>query len=264
MIVKAYMRMQMQMHRPPGPRSGSVVAAGTVPERPRPGARAVDGDRAAIVTRAIALADDGGLPAVSLRALAAEVGTPTMSLHRRVGGKDELVRLMIGAAFDGAPPPHTAPSGWRSGLETTARRQWEIYRAHPWLAQVVSMTRPQAIPGLLRHAEYAARALEDTALHPHARLELHLILFGYVRGAAVNLAPEAAAQADTGLDADTWAAQADPIGAALATGDFPALARLTDGPEDYPFDLDRLFESGLRRTLDGFGVLVRAARRRAR
>lgn len=254
------------------PRSGSVVAPGQGPVssggRPPDGRAGVGdrdvGDRAAIVRRAIALADDGGLPGVSLRALAGELGIPTMSLHRHVGGKDELVRLMIGAAFDGAPPPLAAPAGWRAGLETTARRQWETYRAHPWLAQVVSMTRPQAIPGLLRHAEYAARALEDTDLDPHNRLELHLILFGYVRGAAANLAPEAAAHADTGVDADTWTAQTDPLGPVLATGDFPAIARLAGGPDEYPFDLDRLFESGLRRTLDGFGVMVRAGRRRAR
>ena len=43
----------------------------------------------------------------------------------------------------------------------------------------------------------------------------------------------------------------------MGSGAFPVSARIFGDP-DIPFDLDRLFEFGLTRLLDGIGLLVTA------
>lgn len=75
------------------------------------------------------------------------------------------------------------------------------------------------------------------------------MLVGYVRGMAITLAAEREAEADTGLDADSWTDRDPTLNRALARHAGPALHRV--GP--YAYDLERVFTTGLDRLLDGIG-----------
>ncbi|MFD0591308.1 GntR family transcriptional regulator [Catellatospora coxensis] len=93
---------------------GTVVADRAEPAEParrerRPRPAAAEPTREQLVRHALALADAEGLEAVSMRRLATEFGLATMSLYRFVRGKDDLVRLMIDAAFAEAPLPAVPP-----------------------------------------------------------------------------------------------------------------------------------------------------------
>ncbi|WP_433034793.1 GntR family transcriptional regulator [Actinomycetospora sp. CA-053990] len=228
------------------PRVGSVVA----PREPEPAAvssRGPDLDR--LVADAVAMADADGLAGLSMRRLASEVGVPTMSLYRLVRSKDELVVHMIEAAFAEAPLP--PPRGdWRARLEAAARTQWRVHRRHPWVARVLSLSRPQALPSLLALADHELAALEEVVADPVERFDLHVALTSYVRGMAVDLAAERDAEADTGLDADTWAARDRGVQEALRRHGGPALRRVGD----YPYELSRIFDAGLRVLLDGIAA----------
>src|SRR5436190_15204485 len=74
------------------PRSGTVVAGS------RPDATTAL-SRARLITAAIAMADDEGLSALSIRGLAARMHVPVMSLYRHVRSKDEILALMADAAL---------------------------------------------------------------------------------------------------------------------------------------------------------------------
>ncbi len=52
---------------------------------------------------AVRVADTEGLDAVSMGRVAAELGTAPMSLYRHVSSKEELLTLMVDAAWDEAP-----------------------------------------------------------------------------------------------------------------------------------------------------------------
>ena len=221
-------------------RVGSVVA-----DRAPPAATSAP-ERSRVVATAVRIADEEGLSALSMRRLAGAVGVPTMSLYRLVRSRDELVLLMIESAFGEIvlPPAHGA---WRTRLEAAARTQWQVHRRHPWLARVLSLSRPQAVPALLRLAEYELAALEEVAPDPVERFDLHVVLAGFVRSTALDLAAERDAEADTGVDADTWVDHDPAVRAALRRYGGPALGRI--GP--YPYDLQRIFDTGLATLLDG-------------
>lgn len=230
---------------------GTVVAASA----PAEGHHEPRGEltRKRIVRAAIKIADVEGLDAVSMRRIATELGTATMSLYRHVPGKDELMVLMADAALTEDPLPEDPPPGWRARLELSSRLQWRLYRRHPWAARVVSLTRPQQLTKAIAHTEWSLRAL--AGLEPQVRIVAYLTLFGFVRGMAENLEAEAAAQRDTGLSADDWIRSQDHwMRSIVDSGNFPALVEAF--ALDVDVDLDTLFEFGLGRLLDGLALLL--------
>ncbi|GAB2752872.1 TetR/AcrR family transcriptional regulator C-terminal domain-containing protein [Amycolatopsis magusensis] len=244
------------------PGVGTVVRTTEVPAPPVRATRRrmaeAELSREAVIRKGIEIADAEGLRALSMRRVATDLGAATMSLYRYVPGKDELVLLMANACFGEELLPAEGPEGWRARFELAARTQWRIYRRHPWLAQVISMTRPQPLENLLLHAEWAMSALRELDLPYTTALYFHVTVFGYVRGAAANLEPEVEAERETGLSADeymeTQNAEFNRIVASGAIPHFSAISELVD----FELDLDLLFELGLRWTLDGMaGSLAR-------
>ncbi|MET7960551.1 TetR/AcrR family transcriptional regulator C-terminal domain-containing protein [Micromonospora zamorensis] len=239
-----------------------MVVTGAEPSPPGRGTRAsvrrgpAQGlTRDQVVRTAMEIADAEGLAALSMRRIATELDVPTMSLYRQIRGKEQLLLLMADAAFAAHRLPQAIPSGWRAQLELLCRLQWSIYQRHPWLAQVISLTRPLMAPHAVAHTEWALHALAGHGLDPHTQLHLVAALANHVRGTAVNLEREAEAEQDTGLTDDEWmTAQADVLGGLFAAGEFPHLARLTRTAVD--LNVESLFEFGLQRLLDGVATLI--------
>ncbi|MET8122279.1 TetR/AcrR family transcriptional regulator C-terminal domain-containing protein [Micromonospora sp. NPDC005189] len=240
-----------------------MMVTGSEPTTPGRGARA-DGRRGPargvtrdqVVRTATEIADAEGLAALSMRRIATELNVPTMSLYRQIRGKEQLLLLMADAAFAAHRLPHTFPPGWRAQLELLCQLQWSIYRRHPWLAQVISLTRPLMAPHAVAHTEWALRALAGHGLDEHTQLHLVVALANHVRGTAVNLQQGAEAEQDTGLTDDEWmATQADLLTALFVAGEFPHMARLARSAID--LNVDSLFEFGLQRLLDGVTELLK-------
>jgi AcrR family transcriptional regulator len=248
------------------PRSGAVVAAPAGPPpraRPRRPGRDLDRDpdhgqdhhldQDRIVRAAIMIADTQGFGTLSMRGVASELGVPTMSLYRHVPGKRELAELMVDAVFGEAGLPAVADPGWRTALELGARLQWAVYRRHQWVARVVSITRPHLRPHQLAFAEWQLSALAAHGLDHATMVYAHATMANYVRGTAVNLEPEADAEQDSGLSVEQWFA-AQELGTLRTSGTFPTLGEVAG--HETAFDLEELFEFGLRRLLDGLAVLI--------
>ncbi|MGI5130332.1 TetR/AcrR family transcriptional regulator C-terminal domain-containing protein [Pseudonocardia sp. CA-107938] len=237
---------------------GTVVAetSATARVRPRPaGDSALDVD--AIVATAVRVADVEGLEAASMRRVAAELGAATMSLYRHVADKDDLVLRMQEAALGEWRPPDPPP-GWRARLEVAAVALWAAFRVHPWLAPAMSVTRPQPLRAGLVFTEWFLTALDGEPIGLHDAFDVHLILFNFLRGLALNLESEAAAQANSGLDNEEWLVSTRPAIDSLVTGgDFPMMSRML--ATEYDLRLDALAHSGLTYLLDGLEVRLRRA-----
>ncbi|WP_051781628.1 MULTISPECIES: TetR/AcrR family transcriptional regulator C-terminal domain-containing protein [unclassified Streptomyces] len=249
------------------PRIGTVVAGSTpaAPARRRP-SPAPDTepeltlDR--IVRAAVEIADAEGLAALSMRGVAARLGVAPMSTYRYVPGKEDLVLLMADAAFgEESPAPDAtdvAPEDWRARVEVGARTLWRLYRKHPWLARVGSLTRPLLLPNLLVHGEWMLGALDGHGLDPTTLFDIHVLLYSHVHGLATHLESEADAEAATGQSEDQWMDSRAPVLRDLVeSGRFPTFAKVVGSFEDgYDLRLDALFELGLRALLDGLTPVV--------
>jgi AcrR family transcriptional regulator len=213
--------------------------------------------RERIVQAAVEIADAEGIDAVSMRALAARLGAATMSPYRHVDSKDELVLRMADAVYGEVAYPDPLPAGWRERIEVGGRVLWQTHKRHPWLAQIFPLSRPPMLPNLMRLADLLLGSLAGLGFDAGEMLDLHILLYSQLQGLAVHLEAETRARAASGLTDDEWIEKQIPAMDAVAlSGRFPAFARVYAALSErgYDFDLDHLYELGLRYVLDGIAA----------
>jgi AcrR family transcriptional regulator len=243
----------------------AIPRVGTVVAQPKPGtnvpAREQELSRDRIVAAAMALADAQGIEALSMRGVASRLEVPAMSIYRHIASKDELIGAMTDRAIGEERFPDPPPQGWRARLEVGARLEWTVYRRHPWLVRLFTVTRPRPLPNALRFAEWMLGALEGLGLDSHTMMRIHITVHGYVSGIAANLEAEAQAAAESGLTEEEWMQTQEATFLKLAaSGAYPAFARVLHSLDDeFDLDLDDLFELGLHALLDGFTALIEKA-----
>lgn len=209
-----------------------------------------------IVQAGVAVASSEGLAAVSMSRVAAEIGAATMSLYRYVETKDELLALMVDAAFQTAPAV-AAHEPWRAALGRWARAHYAILEQHPWIVRV-PVSGPPVMPNHVIWFERGLAALRGARLPAAEQVGVLLLVDGFVRN-------EALLTADLQVAMDT--AGATEASARAAYG--ALLSRLTD-PRRFPNisaviaagvfeqedDRDADFTFGLERIFDGVAALV--------
>ncbi|MFI7597513.1 TetR/AcrR family transcriptional regulator [Actinoplanes sp. NPDC049681] len=94
----------------------------------------MDDKRRLILDQALALVDERGLAAMSMRAVAERVGLTSMALYPYVGGKDalldglvDLLHLELGSRYGDDP----ADIDWRHRLRALGRAVRALSRRHP-------------------------------------------------------------------------------------------------------------------------------------
>src|SRR3954471_596583 len=97
---------------------------------PKPGLTIDD-----VVEAAILVADEEGMGALSMRAVAARLGHTAMSLYTYVPGKNELVDLMYDRVMGWLPTLYELGAGWRAAIEAWAADTRRCYLRHPWVLQ---------------------------------------------------------------------------------------------------------------------------------
>src|SRR5215467_16347101 len=112
-----------------------VAAAWGVRERPQKGPKP-GLSLARIVDAGVRVADTEGIDAVSMGRVAASLNTAPMSLYRHVSSKEELIRLMVDAAWGDSPGPLLAGEDWRAGLSRWAWAFRAALRQHPWAGRI--------------------------------------------------------------------------------------------------------------------------------
>jgi AcrR family transcriptional regulator len=127
-----------------------------------------------ITAAAIALADREGLDAVSMRRVAADLGTGAASLYRYLDTRDDLLDLMIDAT--GAEYVFAAPTGdWLADLLDIGEQARAIMRRHRWLSSLVT-TRSVLGPNGLVLLEHVLEALAPSPAGTAAKLEAFALL----------------------------------------------------------------------------------------
>jgi AcrR family transcriptional regulator len=250
---------------------GSVAAAWGVRERPHKGPKP-GLSLGRIVEAAVRVADTEGLDAVSMGRVATKLGTAPMSLYRHVSAKEELLTLMVDAAWgptpdrpvpDGPAPGGPVPGeGWRAGLARWAWALRAVGRRHPWVVRIPLNGLP-IMPNEVAWFENALACLAGTGLSEARKASVIMLLAGYVRNMATTEADIGAAIRASGLDPDQWMASYPRMLAELADPlRFPALTRfIAAGVFEVADDPDDEFIFGLDRILDGVAVLIEAVDR---
>jgi AcrR family transcriptional regulator len=107
--------------------------------------------RERVLRAAVALADAGGVEALSMRRLAQELGVVPMALYKHVASKDELLDGMVDLLVAEIDPP-PAGTDWKTAIRQrvlSARRAWQ---RHPWASRVVE-SRTSPTPAVMAYMD---------------------------------------------------------------------------------------------------------------
>jgi AcrR family transcriptional regulator len=185
--------------------------------------------REAILDATLALADERGLDAVSMRAVAAQLGVTPMALYHHVRGKDDLLdglveRLLAELELpDPALPGEARLHRLADGMRTVAARHPDTF--------LLFLRRPVATPEALALRESVYDALRAAGTPEKLVPRIERLLSTFVIGfAASEAAGRFAAHEQTVRDADfEWAREQIVRAAASAHGVKPKNRALRRG-----------------------------------
>ncbi|MEJ3654619.1 helix-turn-helix domain-containing protein [Actinomycetes bacterium KLBMP 9759] len=137
-------------------------------------------DRATIVTVALAIARRDGMAAVTMRAIADELGKAPMALYRHIGDREALLVAMLDvvAGEIEPPPPSPDPRAEIIGLVTAVHHA--LHR-DAW-AVMVQVTEGLASPVVLPLIERLFKALRAAGVGPRDANPAAAVIWDYTYG----------------------------------------------------------------------------------
>jgi TetR/AcrR family transcriptional regulator, tetracycline repressor protein len=206
-----------------------------------------DLNRAAIVARALDIADAEGLEAISIRRISREFGVTPMALYWHVKDKDELLDAMGDALFEGTDVAVDPALDWSEQLRILVDSLVTAFRRHPG-AVALSFSRVVAndagrrlsehVFEVLRTAGFGVRETADVGIYA---LRTAVMLVDGEPGRETAPTPE---ERDAVLAAKRAALKALPI------EQFPRLHEMTDALLDCE-DADGYYRFGIDTFLAG-------------
>ncbi|QNE19491.1 TetR/AcrR family transcriptional regulator [Kribbella qitaiheensis] len=217
--------------------------------RPMPRPKAVTPDRTPlsrerVLRSAVAIADAGGIAALTIRSLAEDLGVKPMSVYHHVAGKAEILDSIVDLVFAEIDLP-TPGGDWEAEIRRRAHSARQALRRHPWaIGLMESRTSPG--PATLKHHDANIGTLRAAGFSVAMTAHAYALIDSFVYGFALQ---EAALPFE---GPDTVAEVAAPMMALFTTGQYPHLVELATEHVLQPgYDFGDEFEFGLTLVLDG-------------
>lgn len=203
--------------------------------------------RERLVAGAVALADDEGIDALTMRSLAHRVGVKPMTLYHHVANKDEVLDGMIDVVFAETEVRQTA---WKKAMRERAISARAALLRHPW---AVGLMESRTAPGqaTLRHHDAVLGCLRGAGFPLPMAAHAYSLLDSYTYGFVLQ---------EVNLPFSGTAETHDVAGEMLEgfpADAYPHLIELTIGHVMKPgYDFADEFVFGLDLILDGLERLV--------
>ncbi|MBC7305000.1 MAG: TetR/AcrR family transcriptional regulator [Nocardia sp.] len=195
--------------------------------------------REQLQTAALNLVDEQGLPGLTMRNLASELGTGAMTIYNYVDGREGLEELVAAAVMSQARWAETGED-WAAQVAAIAEGMWRAVRAHPHAIPLI-LTRRSSDVATLVPAEALLAALSNSGRSSRELLIAFRTVSGYISGFAQ-------AELTSPLSAAAPGVVTDRI-AALPADRFPRLIEIATVAADS--DPQDEFRAGLQLILTG-------------
>lgn len=203
-------------------------------------------NREKVLRAAVAMADEGGRGAPSVRALAKRLGVEAMSLYHHFRNKDLILDGMVDLVFEEVDLPDEG-TGWRTAMRGRAESVRAALVRHPWaLGLLDSRTSPG--PATLRRHDAAIGRLRSGGFSVAGAAHALSVLDGYTYGFVLQQLSLPFAAPDGAGDVAGAMLEEMPRDA------YPHLAEMIGELALKPgYTYTDEFETGLELILDGLG-----------
>jgi AcrR family transcriptional regulator len=205
---------------------------------------------ARVLQAAVALADEAGLDAFSMRGLAQELGVVPMALYKHVANKEDLLDGMVDLVFSEIELPYE-DLDWRSAMRRRAISTREALQRHSWAIGMMEARNPG--PANLRNHNAVMGCLRKAGFTFEMAIHAYSVQDAYIYGFALQ-------ERDTGFETPASAGaaarrRAEAIG---AFENYPYLVEIATKLPQSGYDNAVEFEWGLDLILDGLDRLRRS------
>jgi len=208
--------------------------------------------RQRVLRAAVALADRGGVGALSMRKLAQELGVEAMSLYHHVANKDDILDGIVDVVFGEIELP-TGEAGWEAAMRRRSVSAREALRRHPWATGLMESRRTPG-PANIRHHDAVLGVLRNAGFPVELAAHAYSLLDSYIYGFALQ---EASLPFHT---PEETAEVAQEIMSVFPADDYPHLAEIATEHVLQPgYDYGDEFLYGLDLILDGLARARAAA-----
>jgi AcrR family transcriptional regulator len=207
--------------------------------------RQVPLSRDQVLRAAVALADESGIGALSMRKLGQVLG----SLYNHVAGKGDLLDGMVDVVFSEIGLP-AGVAGWRAAMRQRAISAREALARHRW---AIGLMESRRSPGqaTLRHHDAVLGCLRAGGFSVEKAAHAYSVLDSYIYGFALQ-------EASLPFSTEEETAQVTrEIAGQMPAGDYPHLMEMATGHVLQPgYSYGDEFEIGLDLILDGLERLL--------
>ena len=196
-----------------------------------------------VLDGAMALADEIGVDAFTIRKLADALDTKPMTIYHHVAGKDAILDGMVDRVFAEIDRPPT-DLDWKSAIRHRCLSARDVLARHPWAASLME-SRTSPGPETLGHHDAVLGCLRRGGLSLEMTAHAYALVDSYLYGFALQ---EASLPATGGAEmADLAQSLIEP----LPADDYPHLTEFTTDHVLQPgYDFRAEFEFGLDLILD--------------
>ena len=205
--------------------------------------------RERVLACALALADESGIAALTIRSLAHTMGTKPMSLYHHVANKDEILDGIVDLVFGEIDLPSPGQP-WQDEMRRRAEGVRSALKRHPWAVGLLE-SRTSPGPATLRHHDATLGTLRAAGFSVQLTAHAYALLDSYIYGFAL----QEAALPFIGEDATAEVTSA--IVERFSSGQYPHMVEIaTDHVLKPGYDFGDEFDFGLNLILDGLSQAV--------
>lgn len=197
--------------------------------------------RERVLRAALALADERGIDALSMRELGRHLSVDAMSLYNHVDNKDDLLDGIVDLVVGEIGLPDDSDD-WAAAMRTRARSAQRVFARHPWAAELID-SRTSSGPERLRYLDWVIGTLRQAGFSIGVALHAYSALDSYIYGFARQ-------QANMSGDGSGSPEAAQQLMSQIPTDQFPHLTDVINHWTETGYDPDADFDFGLTLILD--------------
>ena len=209
-------------------------------------------NRDRVLAAAVEIADERGVGAVTMRAVASRLGVEAMSLYNHVANKDDILDGMVDVVIEQIDLPADVEQ-WREAMRGRAVSAHQVFGRHPWAPMLID-SRESSGPSRLRYFDWVLGTLMKAGFSMEGAARAFSLLDSYVYGFGIQQFTSSASG-----DASTEE-MAEAILAYIPPETYPYLHRLASHSMESGWDAEADFGFGLDIILDGLGRILDESR----
>jgi AcrR family transcriptional regulator len=197
-----------------------------------------------VIERAIKLADDIGVDALTIRKLATALDVKPMTIYYYVPSKEAIINGMVDQVFSEIDVP-SPDQNWKNAIRQRSTSARKVLASHPWSVPLMESRRSPG-PATLKHHNAVIACLRNGGFSVELTAHAYALLDAFIYGFAMQ---EANLPATTGDDMQELV---EHVVESMPMDDYPYLMELTNEHILQPgYDFSNEFEFGLNLILHG-------------